>query len=90
MIRSPSPFIFLEERGVAGYLSAMTLKALELRVQLSAEHLMINSHMIKFLLWFINSVKQIVPRSGKGEVRSDIIFWILDLATKEITYGRIS
>ncbi|MEG5122448.1 hypothetical protein QUB74_28615 [Microcoleus sp. A2-C2] len=46
--------------------------------------------MIKFLLWFINSVKQIVPRSGKGEVRSDIIFWILDLATKEITYGRIS
>ena len=51
MIRSPSPFIFLEERGVAGYLSAMTLKALELRVQLSAEHLMIKSHTIKFLLW---------------------------------------
>jgi hypothetical protein len=42
----------LEEEGVAGYLAAIALKALEWISQLSAEHFMVKSHMIKFLLRF--------------------------------------
>ncbi|WP_333398219.1 hypothetical protein [Microcoleus sp. M2_D2] len=52
MMRSPDPFIFLEERGVAGYFAAIALKALEWVSQLAAEHFMIKRHIIKLLLEF--------------------------------------
>ena len=56
MMRRSSSRIFLEDKGVAGYLAAITLKAVAELRQLSAEHWMITRHIIKAPVTFITPV----------------------------------